>query len=228
MGKGKKDRVKGNLQPASSARAVAALQASSNSNAAGAVVGAAVLNPFATVAAASSPSSSSQQDYESYEAISQLDSELVLLLRKLAKRDSTTKLRALEELEAYVKKSDDVAALTAIAPVWPKLYNRVGSDVDRRVCQTAHSVHKLVAVRLGHRLAPILREVIGTWVTGIFDTNKEVAKAAREGFNAAFPETKQKEALLFCQEELLQYTRECIFDKTPEMLSTYRRNSEHN
>lgn len=49
-----------------------------------------------------------------------LDKDLVVTLRKLAKKDAITKTRGLEELKEWAQKSSD-DALISILPVWVRL-----------------------------------------------------------------------------------------------------------
>ncbi|KAG5456777.1 MAG: hypothetical protein BJ554DRAFT_3382 [Olpidium bornovanus] len=233
MGKGSKNRVKGNLRPASSTSAAEALSSapslsSSSSPSLSPAGAAAVFNPFeaagAVYSTAGSPAPHRGQLLSSSTtslAVSgtQLDANLVVLVRNLSKRAPTTKVRALDELNAYVDGNDD-GALAGLAVVWPKLFNRLAGDTDRRVRQAAHAAHRNLTCRLGRRVAPMLREISGTWVSGRFDTHREVAKAATDSLAGVFPGGKLKDALAFCQAELLKYSRENALEKTAEMLST--------
>lgn len=49
-----------------------------------------------------------------------LDPDLVVIFRKLAKRDAVTKLKALEDLESYL--SANTAAIASVIPLWVRFY----------------------------------------------------------------------------------------------------------
>ena len=58
-------------------------------------------------------------DIDSVVSNGSLDPELVLILKKLSKRDPTTKFKALEELEAYLKGQErNENELVGILDVW--------------------------------------------------------------------------------------------------------------
>jgi hypothetical protein len=53
-----------------------------------------------------------------------LDSDFRVVLRKLTKRDATTKVKALVELSTLCREKDD-ATLLVVLPFWPRLFNRL-------------------------------------------------------------------------------------------------------
>ncbi|KAF9160818.1 hypothetical protein DFQ26_005148 [Actinomortierella ambigua] len=166
--------------------------------------------------------------------------ELAMILKRLmTKRDTTTKLRALEDLETWVrgqpedepssssssKESDYRMTPTqeAIGP-WVKLYTKLTTDVDRRVRFSTNTVHALMVRRAKKKLAPFLKEVLGSWLGTFFDPSRDVARLASESFQAAFPDSKKREqVLLFCLKDLVSHhLSELLLVKTPETLSDPR------
>lgn len=63
-------------------------------------------------------SSTSTDIVADYAGGANLDSELVLILKRLSKRDPITKLKALEDLEAYLKSKEDSNDLVNVAGSW--------------------------------------------------------------------------------------------------------------
>ncbi|CAG8674066.1 8886_t:CDS:2, partial [Paraglomus occultum] len=104
MGKTKGQRIKGNVQPASSSRAAEILASSSSQLPTANLGGFAQFvggTPFAPNPPAVGDSTTDSM------AGSNMDPELVLIFKKLSKRDTTTKLKALEDLEAYLRKNEE-------------------------------------------------------------------------------------------------------------------------
>ncbi|KAG0049028.1 hypothetical protein BGZ83_006127 [Gryganskiella cystojenkinii] len=119
--------------------------------------------------------------------------ELSMIIKRLmSKRDTTTKVRALEDLEKWVKaqpeddEAGSAACHEAIGP-WIKLYIKLTTDVDRRVRLMTNNVHFLLVKRVKKRLAPYLKEVVAAWIGTFFDPTRDVARVATEAFKT--PET---------------------------------------
>ncbi|KAL1917410.1 uncharacterized protein VTP21DRAFT_3803 [Calcarisporiella thermophila] len=223
MGKGggkNQPRVKGNQQPASSSRAAELLSSSTPALNTAALGGFAqfaqgIALPTALPAASSQSSASDEPD------LTDLNPDLVVILKKLSKRDPTTKLRALEELDAYIKESD-LDTVCGLIGIWVRMYARLAIEVDRRVRAAAQGVLNTIVKRVGKRLGKYVRDVVPVWVCSFFDVNREVAKVASEAFQSAFPPNRRKEVLVFCQAEIIKHIEEYALHKTPEMLSDPR------
>lgn len=56
----------------------------------------------------SRPATPSSSDGHESAALPDLDPELVVILKKVSKRDAVTKLKALEEMEAYLQSNKNV------------------------------------------------------------------------------------------------------------------------
>ncbi|GBB95243.1 hypothetical protein RclHR1_00250041 [Rhizophagus clarus] len=220
MGKSKnKPRVKGNAQPASSSRAAEIISTSGQAP----VQNLGGFAQFLSGTAFSSTSTFATRDIDSAISNTTLDPGLVLILKRLSKRDPTTKLKALEELEAYLKsKESNENELTGILDLWAKLFVKLGIDVDRRIRYATFSCHLIIVKIIKKRIAPFLKEILPVWIISLFDQSKDVARIANESFQAAFPPEKRADVLVFGQEEILSYITEMILYKTPETLSDPR------
>ncbi|KAF9436112.1 hypothetical protein BGZ76_004789 [Entomortierella beljakovae] len=158
--------------------------------------------------------------------------ELSMIIKRLmSKRDTITKVRALEDLEKWVKsqpedeESGSDACQEAIGP-WIKLYIKLTTDVDRRVRLLTNSVHTLLVRRVKRKLAPYLKEVIGAWIGTFFDPSKDVARLAMEAFKSAFPDNKREQVISFCLQDMIYYITEILLKKTPETFSDPRFNTK--
>ncbi|KAF8965509.1 hypothetical protein BGZ46_000588 [Entomortierella lignicola] len=158
--------------------------------------------------------------------------ELSMIIKRLmSKRDTTTKVRALEDLEKWVKaqpgdeESGSDSCQEAIGP-WIKLYIKLTTDVDRRVRLLTNNVHMLLVKRVKRKLAPYLKEVIGAWIGTFFDPTRDVARVATEAFKSAFPDNKREQVISFCLQDIIYYVSEILLNKTPETLSDPRFNTK--
>ncbi|KAK9844274.1 hypothetical protein WJX74_000343 [Apatococcus lobatus] len=152
----------------------------------------------------------------STDAQAAIDSETLLHLKRLSKRDSTTKHKALQALRSIIP-NRDASEWEAICPAWAKLFHRLVLDNSRAVRAEACRVQQALAESLKRRMAPVLKSVIGPWWLAQHDTASEVAASARDSFQAAFPENRHQEALTFCGPDLLDFLQEMMF-ATPEEL----------
>ncbi|KAF9907518.1 hypothetical protein BX616_000396 [Lobosporangium transversale] len=149
----------------------------------------------------------------------------------MSKRDTTTKVRALEDLEKWVKaqpedeEAGSDACLEALGP-WIKLYIKLTTDVDRRVRLLTNNVHMLIVKRVKKRLAPYLKEVIGAWVGTFFDPTRDVAYVAAEAFKSAFPDNKRESVISFCLQDMIFYVSEILLNKSSETFSDPRFNTK--
>ncbi|KAI8147972.1 hypothetical protein BJV82DRAFT_594115 [Fennellomyces sp. T-0311] len=215
MGKPPKQaKTKGNLKPASSSRA-AELAASGT----GSALSFQNLGGFAQFAGATAGSLiTTGSDFDSFS--NGLDAELVVILKKVSKRDAVTKLKALEELESYLKANTSV--IPSVISSWTKIYVKLTIEVDRRVRLAANNVHKLISTEAKKKLAPHLKEFVGAWLITMFDQSPDVARAAKSSFETVFAEDKRQGVLEFCQKDILDYVKEMVLSKTPDTLSDPR------
>ncbi|CAN0229453.1 unnamed protein product [Lampetra planeri] len=225
MGGKNKQRTKGNVRPSSSARAAELLARDVGSvpgflgfgGATSDIVFGAATSDLRIGALTSElgfvPAVQGAEDVENV-----VDPDFRLVLRKLSKRDTTTKLKAMQEFGAMCKEKD-VDVVKAILPYWPRLYNKISTDLDRRVREAAQVAMQQLASRVRRALAPHLKAVMGTWLVAQCDGHAPAASAARAAFSAAFPPAKQPEALAFCKDEILSHLQDNLFKLTPDTLS---------
>ncbi|KAG2188945.1 hypothetical protein INT44_004087, partial [Umbelopsis vinacea] len=88
-----------------------------------------------------------------------LSPELVVVIKKLSKRDSITKDR---------------------------LFGKLAIDVDRRVRLATQSVHQFIVSVAKRKIAPHLKSMIGPWLICFFDPSKDVARIATTSFSVSY------------------------------------------
>ncbi|KIX99599.1 uncharacterized protein Z520_04232 [Fonsecaea multimorphosa CBS 102226] len=149
---------------------------------------------------------------------------LVVSLRNLSKKDSTTKAKALEELQDYVSSltsGDNVDS--GLLQAWVKLYPRTSIDNARRVRQLAHALQGSLTALSGKRMAPHLPNVIGAWLSGCYDNDRLVARTSQESVGVAFATDDKRRALWkVYRNALLDYANDAILVQTPKTLSDER------
>ncbi|CAB4443630.1 unnamed protein product [Rhizophagus irregularis] len=137
-----KPRVKENAQQASSSRAAEIIATSGQAP----IQNLGGFAQFLGGTAFSSTSTLAASDIDSAVSNATLDPELVLVLKRLSKRDPITKLKALEEFESYLKsKERNENELTGILDLWTKLFVKLEIDVDRRIRYATYSYVARVA-----------------------------------------------------------------------------------
>ncbi|KAF2213375.1 hypothetical protein CERZMDRAFT_111093 [Cercospora zeae-maydis SCOH1-5] len=159
------------------------------------------------------------QEPTDYSAVS--NSSVVVAFKNLSKKDSTTKAKALEDLQTSLSTTEDLE--DAIIEVWIKQYPRLSIDTARRVRQLAHQYTGQLSVKCGKRIAKQLSKITGPWLAGTFDSDRSVAKAAEEALNTVFPTPEKINGLRKTfQESILQYCRDAALNETIWTLSDER------
>lgn len=157
--------------------------------------------------------------------VSQINSsQLSVVFKSLLKRDSTTKEKALGELISVVSSENGPSHVdTDLQWVWVQLYPKLSIDSSRNVRQLAHKAQGLLCRILGKASSRYLKESIGPWVTGLYDTDKLVVIAAENALDLVFPTQEKKEALYKVFEQtLLEYIHNVIAVETMSSLSDER------
>ncbi|EKM56485.1 uncharacterized protein PHACADRAFT_92839 [Phanerochaete carnosa HHB-10118-sp] len=129
-----------------------------------------------------------------------IPADLLVVLRKLAKKDSVTKRRALEDFHAdWVEKSRSdesvLSVLEVVLPVWLHHVPALFLHPSRRVRQLAINLHValLGLPPLGKEIAFLLSEgtssdhvdfILGSWLLASYDVDRQVSAAALGAWNA--------------------------------------------
>ncbi|XP_074644451.1 E3 ubiquitin-protein ligase listerin-like [Tubulanus polymorphus] len=200
------NRTKGNVRPSSSGRAVDMLSAATGGKMG--FIGFDSMNDLGYVPAA----------VGNDEADSSVDPEFRMVLRKFSKKDATTKLKTVQEFACLCKEKGQ-EAVVAVLPYWPRLYNKLSTDNDRRVREATQLAFEQLILRVKRNLAPQLKPLMGCWLLAQCDAHAPAASAAVAAFDAAFPPNKQSEAVIFCKNEVLSYIKDNLLSQTPQTLS---------
>ncbi|XP_059506349.1 E3 ubiquitin-protein ligase listerin isoform X2 [Stegostoma tigrinum] len=207
MGGKNKQRTKGNVQPSSSGKA-AELLAKDKGTVPGFIGFGASQNELGYVPAV--------QGFEEVDSL--VDADFRLVLRKMSKRDTTTKLKAVQEFGTMCKEKH-LENIKGVLPYWSRIYCKISLDHDRRVREAVQQAFEILVLQVKRNLAPYLKIIMGHWLVAQCDTYNPAASAAKVAFQVAFPLNKQPEAVAFCKEEIMNIIYDFIMKETPETLS---------
>ncbi|PNP43148.1 hypothetical protein TGAMA5MH_05082 [Trichoderma gamsii] len=159
----------------------------------------------------------------SFSAVS--DPNVVVSLKNLLKKDSTTKTKALEDLLVYVQAQPfekNGGVEDAILDVWTDIYPRTAIDNARRVRELAHNLQFELIKSARRRAERHIPKIVGAWLAGLYDRDRGVARAASDGLSS-FINTPEKVAAFWrkCQTQILDYALVAIRE-TQDTLSDER------
>ncbi|CAG9765141.1 unnamed protein product [Ceutorhynchus assimilis] len=157
---------------------------------------------------------------------SSLDDNFQLVLKKVSKKDSTTKLKGLQEFADILEKADPPIIKTLL-PIWPRYYSILAIHPDNRIREAAQNAHRVIVLKAKRDIAPYLKQLMAPWYTSQYDNYPAAAAAAIKAFKDTFSPEKLKEAILFCQQEILNYIHDNLVNQSAEnMLSSSQLSSE--
>ncbi|GMP89851.1 hypothetical protein CsSME_00041233 [Camellia sinensis var. sinensis] len=147
-----------------------------------------------------------------------IDGEVAQHLKRLARKDPTTKLKALASLSTLFKQKSS-KEIVPIIPQWAFEYKRLLLDYNREVRRATHDTMTLLVAAVRRDLAPHLKSLMGPWWFSQFDPASEVSQAAKRSLQAAFPaQEKRLDALILCTTEIFIYLEENL-NLTPKSMS---------
>ncbi|XP_015087754.1 E3 ubiquitin-protein ligase listerin isoform X1 [Solanum pennellii] len=147
-----------------------------------------------------------------------IDSEVAQHLKRLSRKDPTTKLKALTSLSQLFQQKT-AKEIIPITPQWAFEYKKLLLDYNREVRRATHvTMTNLVGV-VGRDVAPYLKSLMGPWWFSQFDSAYEVSQAAKRSFQAAFPaQDKRLDVLILYTSEIFRYIEENL-KLTPQSMS---------
>lgn len=150
------------------------------------------------------------------------DPNVAVSFKNLSKKDSTTKAKALEDIQTYVSSSDQQIE-EAVLEAWVKVYPRLSIDSERRVRQLAQTLLGNIASKCGKRIARHMPKIAGPWLAGAQDSDRAAARAAQDALKKIFntPEKLQNVGKAF-QQVILEYCRDAVLNESVQTLSDER------
>ncbi|XP_057953322.1 E3 ubiquitin-protein ligase listerin [Malania oleifera] len=204
MGRQKGDGGRSKTRPSSSSLAASLLPSGTTSVGFGGYVGSSRLDSSLAI--------------EDAVPLTDIDSELAQHLKRLARKDPTTKLKALTSLSMLLKQKSG-KDIVPIIPIWAFEYKRLLLDYSREVRRATHDTMTNLVITVGRDLAPHLKSLMGPWWFSQFDPVSEVSQAAKQSLQAAFPAPEKRlDALILCTNEIFLYLEENL-KLTPQSIS---------
>ncbi|KAF2670817.1 hypothetical protein BT63DRAFT_202341 [Microthyrium microscopicum] len=148
------------------------------------------------------------------------DPNIVVIFKNLIKKDSITKARALDELHKLLTAEKPPNIDEAFLDVWLGLFPRTSIEADRKVRLLAHTVQGQIAAAVGTKLAKHMKSLIGVWLLGLYDNDKQVASTAKSALSLVFttPDKRQQLRKVY-QDSILDLCLTIIQTETPQTLS---------
>ncbi|PGG96199.1 hypothetical protein GX51_07940 [Blastomyces parvus] len=151
--------------------------------------------------------------------------QLVVSFKNLLKKDTTTKTKALEDLQDFLCAQDTRSGSLedGLIEAWIKIYPRMSIDISRRVRQLAHVLQGRFVSLSGRRIAPYISRVVGAWLAGLYDSDKLVFRAAQESVVRAFPTEEKRQSLWkIYRSSIFEFVIDAVLEQTPQTLSDER------
>ena len=166
-------------------------------------------------------------------------SSLALIFKNLEKRNPTTKEKALDSLQAYL---DDPASEIeeSVLLVWVRIfgiflwrlklskqcnskiipqsqfYPRLTAEFSRKVRQSAHKIQGELCKRFQKLSVKYMKESIGCWLGGLYDSDRQVSRSAKTAFESVFAsQTKRENVFKIFHAQILEYIKESLSREMP-------------
>ncbi|OLY84953.1 E3 ubiquitin-protein ligase listerin [Smittium mucronatum] len=170
---------------------------------------------------------------------SPIDDNLANLVKRMAKKDVTTRLKTLNEIDTCLlnhlgtdQNSDKFsnqahnkdALINCMLMGWPSVFESQIFDIDMRVRISTLRVHNNFIDLVGKKSALVLNQIMGPWLASFFDLNNEVSKISKSIFNSNFGKnTDQKSRVLdFCQSGILEFLISNLIDSNEDSFGDKR------
>ncbi|XP_054731911.1 E3 ubiquitin-protein ligase listerin [Anastrepha obliqua] len=131
---------------------------------------------------------------------------LLIVIRKLNKKDPITKKKGLEELIKDINCAS-LEDVVQILPSWSKIYPSLANDPTHNVRELTQEVQKILASKCKRTMAPYLKQLVPVWLFSQFDNHAPAAIIARSSFNDIFNVklNRIQEVCVHCQLEILEH-----------------------
>ncbi|KAK2810085.1 hypothetical protein FQN50_003279 [Emmonsiellopsis sp. PD_5] len=140
---------------------------------------------------------------------------VVVSFKNLLKKDTTTKTKALEDLQDFLSAQDtqSITLEDGLIEAW----------VRAAFWPLAHILQGRFVSLSGRRIARYIPKVIGAWLAGLYDNDKLVFKAAQESVIRAFPTEEKRQSLWkVYQSAIFEFIIDAALHQTPQTLSDER------
>lgn len=149
---------------------------------------------------------------------------LKLAFKSLMKRDINTKEKSITHMLEYIKENpselnDDLVIIT-----WVQLYPKLSIDDSKKVRSLSHQIQSQFVLSLGKSYAKYLKDTIGIWLSGLYDSDRSTSKICKESIHIAFGGKVEKISNLWkiFTIQILNYSNQVLAYETKDTLSDER------
>ncbi|KAG5439588.1 hypothetical protein PCANB_002164 [Pneumocystis canis] len=154
---------------------------------------------------------------------SDLPPNLIVIFKNISKKDTTTKLKALDDISTWIDENPGKLNESNFLNIWSYLYPRLTINADRQVRLSCHYVHYKIYNESGKRIVKFIKDIIGSWVASTFDNDHGVKKVAIEIFNTVFKTPEKRLAVKkIYHKYILNFNRNVVLKETPTTISDLR------
>ncbi|GMM30787.1 ubiquitin-protein ligase [Martiniozyma asiatica (nom. inval.)] len=118
--------------------------------------------------------------------------DLKLAFKSLQKRDATTREKSIVDLYKYVSDNSDEINNDLILITWVQMYAKLSLDDSKKVRSVSHQIQSKFVSSLGKKYIKYLRDTIGIWLSGCYDSDRSTSKACKLSVNEAFGNSTEK------------------------------------
>lgn len=149
---------------------------------------------------------------------------LKLAFKSLLKRDASTKEKSISTLLDYITENPNELDDDLVIITWVQLYPKLAIDDSKKVRSTSHQVQSQFVHNLGKKYAKYLRDTIGVWLAGLFDTDRSASKICRESINFSFGNNQEKISNIWkvFALQIFHYSHQMIAFETKDTISDER------
>ncbi|XP_066152599.1 E3 ubiquitin-protein ligase listerin [Euwallacea fornicatus] len=203
---GKQNRTRNNVRPSNSGRSAAMLHSS--------------LPQFSGFSGGNKMSPLSTLAFIPVDELDKtIDSNFQLVLKKVSKKDATTKLKGLQEFTELLENSE-LSTIKSLLSIWPRFYGVLVIHPDNRIREATQIAHSVIVQKVKREIAPYLKQLMAPWFTSQYDNYPPAATAAIKAFQDSFSPLKFKEAITFCQQEIINYIHDNLVVQSAQTVSS--------
>ncbi|QPG75897.1 hypothetical protein FOA43_003283 [Brettanomyces nanus] len=112
--------------------------------------------------------------------------DLQLCFKGFQKRDNTTREKSIANLLKLIELDPKQIDKDLVIISWCQVYAKLSIDESKRVRAVTHEIQSKFVSTLGKKYAKYLKDTIGIWVAGLFDSDRSVCRACKTSILRAF------------------------------------------
>lgn len=149
---------------------------------------------------------------------------LKLAFKSLLKRDVNTKEKAISNMLEFIKENPSELNNDLTIITWVQLYPKLSIDDSKKVRSLSHQIQSQFVLTLGKLYVKYLKDTIGIWLSGYYDSDRSTSKVCKESVQIAFGGNAEKISNLWkiFTSQILNYSHQVLANETKDTLSDER------